>query len=74
MDATRELAELSERLVELGVRFFHESFRRGGVLSETRLDETQLDGQGDESLLGAVVQIALEPSAFGVACLDDSDA
>ena len=44
---------------------------RLGVGRELRRDEPQPERQRDEPLLGAVVQVALEPAALGVAGLDD---
>src|SRR6266513_2919985 len=58
MDAARELAQLRERLRELLLR----------------LREPQGEREGDEPLLRAVVEVALEPAAFRVRRLDDARA
>jgi hypothetical protein len=36
--------------------------------------EPEVVGQGQQALLGAVVQVAFQPAAFAVAGLDDADA
>jgi hypothetical protein len=63
----RELAQLRRRALEL---------RRGGfqgrVGRQLRAEELQRQGQRHEPLLGAVVQVALEPPPLGVARLDDA--
>jgi hypothetical protein len=40
----------------------------------TGAGEPQVVGEGQQALLGAVMQVALQPPAFGVAGLDDADA
>ena len=39
----------------------------------TGAGEPQVVGEGQQALLGAVVQVALQPAAFAVAGLDDAD-
>src|SRR6185436_634181 len=41
------------------------------IRADRRLGEAQLDGEGDEVLLRAVVDVALEPAAFLVLGGDD---
>ena len=70
MDPASELAELLECGVELGARD-RELARRRGVRLETRLETPEAQRQRDEPLLGAVVKVALDPSARRVRGLDD---
>jgi hypothetical protein len=59
--AARELAQLLERLRELAARAVTScsaAAGRGGC----RLDQPQLQRERDQPLLGAVVQVALEPA------------
>ena len=73
MDAVRELTQLDDRLAELRPGFVdarHELVIR----SEPASHETQRERQPDQALLGPVVEVALEPAALGVACLDDAGA
>ena len=68
MDATGQLAELGERGPRFVGRLLKAEFdRRVGVVAEARPGETQGKGQGHEPLLGAVVEIAFEALALGVA-------
>ena len=70
MDAAGQLAQLLQRL--------RDRVARGGeLLGERRvvavaaMQHAQLQAEGDESLLRAVMEVALEPSPFGVARGDD---
>ncbi len=45
-----------------------------GAALERALHEAQLQGERDEALLGAVVEVALQPPALGVARFDDARA
>ena len=67
VDAARELAQLLERRRELAARRRHQLLGRGGVAPDVGLDHPQLQRDRDQPLLRAVVQIALEPAALGVA-------
>src|SRR5207247_2028741 len=72
MDAARQRAELLERLREL-VRGGVEEGR--GVLRirrQLRLGEPESEGKRDEALLRAVVEVALEAAALGVAGLQEA--
>ena len=71
VDAARELAQFSERLLEIVLRDLDERFRRLGVSPQARPDQLQLECERDEPLLCPVVQVSLQPSAFGVGCFDD---
>ncbi len=71
MDAASQLAQLREPAGEL-VLGLDENLPRGPRITlELRGDHAQLKGDRDEPLLSAVVQVALEPHAFGVADLDE---
>ena len=75
MDAAGQLAELVEPLRELRpARGDRSSRAAGGSLSSVRLDDAQVERDRHEPLLRAVVQVALEPPALGVAGLDDARA
>ena len=69
MDPACEVAQLSERLAELAPGLVDRALRLGVVL-EALLEEPELEREGDETLLGAVVEVALEPAPLGVARLD----
>ena len=75
VDAVSELPQLGDRLAELGLGLVE---ARGElavlVASEPRAQEPQCQREADEPLLSAVVKVALEPPALGVARLDDAGA
>ena len=72
MDAARELAQLVEGDGELlDQRVDLAALRR---VLQLRLEHPQVERQADEVLLRAVVQVALDPAARGVARLDDPHA
>jgi signal transduction histidine kinase len=71
VDAAGQLAQLLERLSELGGERVDEPDEVGLVL-EPRLEHPQLEGERDELLLGAVVEVALDPAARVVARLHDA--
>ena len=73
MQARRELAQLLQRRRQLLLRR-GEQARLVGVGREVHGEEPELDRERDEPLLGAVVQVALEPPALGVAGADDARA
>ena len=57
---------------ELAARRRDELLRRRRVAADVGLDQPQLQRERDEPLLRAVVQVALEPPALGVAGRDDA--
>ena len=74
MDASRELAQLLERDLELDRRFIGRG--DGFVIrptdrTEVRPEQPEGERQRDEPLLGAIVQVAFEPTPFGVRRLHD---
>ena len=72
VEAARELAELLER--ELEVVADAVEHRSGGrrVVVQGFLGHAQVQREGDEALLGAVVEVALESSSLGVGGVDDA--
>ena len=71
VEAARELAQLAQRQRELVADRRHELLRRR-VVADVALQEAQLQRDRDEPLLGAVVQVALEPPPLRVARRDDA--
>ena len=61
-----------EGLRELVARGHDERLGGGGVGVDLGPHEPELDAERDEALLRAVVQVALEPPALGVARCDDA--
>ena len=74
VDAARQLAQLVERARELGLGLLEQPGNRVGAPLERALGEPQLQGERDEALLRAVVQVALEAAALGVAGAHDARA
>ena len=72
MDAAGQLAQLREAAAEFVLGLGQDLPRGLRVAVELRGDHAQLERHRDEALLGAVVQVALEPHAFGVADLDEA--
>ena len=70
MDPASELAQLLEPGVELGSGERELARRRGAGL-EARLEQAQAERERHESLLGPVVEVALDAPARGVRRLDD---
>ena len=72
MDAARELAQLPDRVLRLLARLGEQPRGARGIRRELRLGEPERDGDGDHPLLGAVVQVALDPPALGVGRFEDA--
>ena len=49
----------------------HQPLRAGGIVADPTFDEGELQRKRDQPLLGAVVQVALDPTPFGVPGGDD---
>src|SRR6185312_9906635 len=64
MSATRELAELLERAVELAAGGVEQPPADHRVVLELAPREPELQRQRDEALLGAVVEVALQAAAL----------
>ena len=71
VEAPSQLAELAQREGELVAARRHELLRRR-VGADVALQQAQLQRDRDEALLGAVVEVALEPPPLGVAGRDDA--
>ena len=74
MDAAGQLAQLLERVLELLASRGQVLAGTAGIGLEAPLDHAQLQRERHEPLLGAVVEIALQPPALGVAGLHDARA
>ena len=74
MDAAGQLAQLAERERELLLRAVDQLVGPVGIRVELALGEPQRERERDEPLLGAVVQVALQPPALLRAGLDDARA
>jgi hypothetical protein len=72
MDAARQFAKLVEPLRELVLRRSQGLAGGRRILLERHPDQGQVEREGYQSLLGAVMQVALEPPALDVPCLDDA--
>ena len=72
MEPARELAQLLVRGVELDERPLEVLLGRLGSSSSSRMPEVDGVGDADEVLLGAVVEVPLEPLPLGVARGDDA--
>src|SRR5512132_128620 len=71
MDPAGELAELTQRLIELEPGLL-EPLDRAGVLGELPLQRDQLQCECDQALLGPVVEVALEAAPLALGGLDDA--
>ena len=71
MDAAGQLAQLRRAPGEIVLRCGEELAGGRRVALELGADHAELERDGDEPLLRAVVEVALEPPALGVADLDD---
>jgi hypothetical protein len=71
MDSARELARLRQRLRELVARRGDELLGGARVVPDAALDQRELESQRHEALLGAVVQVALDPAPLGGSRCDE---
>ena len=74
MEAARKLAELLERERKLFPRPAEDLRRRLGIDPEPGLGEPEGERERDEALLGAVVEVPLEPPPLGVGRVDEARA
>jgi hypothetical protein len=63
VDAVREVAQLLDGLLELPAHPRHDRAGPLGVVGPQPLHPPQVDGQGRQALLGAVVQVTLDGAA-----------
>ena len=66
----RDLAQLGDRGAELGDALVEQPVDVDGAVVEVPLGQPQLHAERDQPLLGAVVEVALQPAALVVADLD----
>jgi hypothetical protein len=72
VDSSRQRAQLGEGRPELvGGRLERRAELRAGIHRQLGPRSTQGERQGDGPLLGAVVEVALDPASLGVRRLDD---
>ena len=72
MDAPRQLAQLLDGELGLLARLRHQLGRARGIGRDPRLGEAEGEGHGDQPLLGAVVEIALDAPALLVGGGEDA--
>src|SRR5215208_6769699 len=70
VNPTRDLTQLVQRRVDLVTRVFELS-RRAAVAGELLLEQTQLERERNEPVLGAVMQIALQSLPLPLTGFDD---
>ena len=72
VQAADEAAQLGQRLLRLVVRLLDGPSRLGRrVGRQRRTGHPEVEGERGEALLGAVVEVALDPAALGVGGVDD---
>ena len=71
MHSPDETAQFRERFLGLPVRVLDDGPRGLGIVGELSPGPAELHGQGDEPLLGAVVQVALDPQPLSLGRVDD---
>ena len=70
MDAADEVADLLERRLRLLVGVSKHPLALLRIVVDLLLRRAETGGQGDEALLGAVVEVALDPSPLGLGAVD----
>ncbi|HVM55182.1 MAG TPA: hypothetical protein VM262_18500 [Acidimicrobiales bacterium] len=71
VDAPGQFTELGQRIVELSRRVGDE-LGHDRVPCDLAAGQAEHQGQSDQALLGAVVEVALHPPKLPVTCVDDS--
>ena len=66
VDAAHQLAQLHQGLLGLGMGMVDEVAGALGIGGELGLGAAELHGHRDQALLGAVVEVALDPEALGL--------
>jgi hypothetical protein len=61
-----DLAQLGDRGAQFGDRGVEQGADVGGAVVQVPLSQAQPHAQGDQALLGAVVQVPFQAAAFGV--------
>ena len=72
IDPVRELAQLLERGVDLHGELGEDRVRALGIGGGELAGNLDVDGETEQVLLSAVVQVALDPPPFGVGRGDDA--
>ena len=72
MDAARQFAQFHDRGLGLLAGASDQRARALGIAGDPRLDESQRERHGNQALLGAVVEVALDAPALGVGGVDDA--
>ena len=70
MDAADQVADLLERRLRLLVGLGDQRRAALGVGLEALAGHAEVHGEGDEALLGAVVEVALDAPALGLGAVD----
>ena len=70
VDAAGEVAQLGQRLLRLGVGLVEQLPRLVGVGGKSLAGHAEVHREGDEPLLRAVVEVALDPPALGLGRVD----
>ena len=74
VQAARDLAQLVERHRDLAARARRSGRSAAGSAAKRRSSSASSSDSGDQALLGAVVEVALEPRALALAGLDHAAA
>ena len=74
MDALRKLTQLGDRARQLGPRFLKQPRCLGRGFVDSVLGQLQAHGQRRQALLGAVVEVALQPAPLVVGKLHQASA
>ena len=71
-DPVGERTQLLDRVLEVALDLVDHGDGIRGVVLDRIAGQPQLHGQGDQVLLGAVVEVALELAPLGVSCRHDA--
>src|ERR1700680_4446659 len=72
VDAAGEIAKGVERFVGIAFELAENCRSLGGISDGKHLDDAQLDLEGDQVLLGAVVEVAFKPASLAVRGADQA--
>jgi hypothetical protein len=72
VQTTRQIAQLDQCVLGVGVRLVEQHPRRFGIVVVASPRPTEIHRQRNESLLRAIVQIAFDPTTLGLGSVDDS--
>ena len=74
MESVGDAPQRVDRRLQLGGRRAEKFGAEGVALRDVRPGHAQADQQGDQPLLGAVMEVAFQPAALAIAGRDDPDA